>query len=297
MGVDIDRALAYRAGRQDGIVRRDQLTELGLSPREIEALIRNGRLHRVHRGIYHVGHPSLSDRARLRAALFAVGEAATLSHRSAAAHWGLLDWDGYPELTTTARTGSPLPHLIVHRVRTAPSVTAHKGLPVTTPEQTILDLATVVGPRPLARALGEAEYKRILDRDRLRALAQGRKGATAIRRALGDEDAATHSTLEDAFLSLLRRADLPAPRVNELYLGAQRDFHWPAERVIVETDGWAAHGRREAFETDRDRDLDLEARGCRTARVTKRQLERRPLRVLVRVGALLLAHSAATSHQ
>ena len=96
---------------------------------------------------------------------------------------------------------------------------------------------------------------------------------------------------------MIRRGDLPAPVVTAR-LGRRRvDFLWAAERVIVETDGWAAHGRRSAFDADRQRDLDLEARGYRTARVSERDLRRRPLAVLVRVGALVLAHSAASSHQ
>lgn len=297
MAVDLDRTLARLAGRQDGIVTRAQLAARGATVAEITRLLRTCRLHRVHRGIYHVGHAALSHRARLRAAVYAAGEAAALSHRSAAAHWGWLTWDGHPELTTPSRSFKKPPGLIIHRPRKPPRTTFHLGLPVTTPEQTLLDLASAVGTKSLQRALGEAEYQRRLDRDLLIELSRGRKGAAAIRELLGDSSAATHSALEDRFLSLIRSADLPTPSVNETYLGRRRDFHWPVERVIVETDGWAAHGRRDAFEDDRDRDLDLEARGVRTARVTQRQLQRKPLRVLVRVGALLLAHSAATSHQ
>jgi very-short-patch-repair endonuclease len=85
--------------------------------------------------------------------------------------------------------------------------------------------------------------------------------------------------------------------VNETLEGRQIDFLWPTERVIVETDGRAAHGRRDSFDADRARDLHFEARGYRTARVSERNMRRKPLVVLVRVGALLLAHSAATSHQ
>lgn len=288
MGVEIDRALARLAGAQDGIVTRRQLRELGLTDDEIDRMLRTGRLHRVHRGVYHVGHSALSERARHRAALLAVGAAAVLSHRSAAALWGLLAWDGYPELTTTLRSQNRLAGLIVHRVRSPPQATTHRGFRITTVEQTILDLATVLPARPLARALGEAEYQRLLDRDRLRALARGRRGAAAIRVALGDGPAATHSSLEDSFLDLLRRAELPSPQVNARLGGRQVDFFWPEQRVIVETDGWAAHGRRAAFDADRQRDLDFESRGYRTARVSERNLRQRPLAVLVRVGALLL---------
>ncbi len=297
MGVEVDRAVADLASRQDGIITRKQLAGIGLSDREIEALLRSRRLHRQHRGVYHVGHASLSDRARLRAALLAVGDHAALSRRTAAAHWEVLRWNGLPQLTTTARTGSKPPGLDVSRVRVPPLTTIHKGFRVTTVEQTLLDLATLVPPRQLSRALGEAEYHRILDRDALRDLARGRKGATAIRHALGDDVAPTHSSLEDAFLSLIHQAQLPRPITNAQLLGREVDFLWPRERVIVETDGWAAHGRRDAFDRDRARDLDFEARGYRTARISARTMRREPLAGLVRVGALLLGHSAATSHQ
>ncbi|MEJ7893053.1 MAG: type IV toxin-antitoxin system AbiEi family antitoxin domain-containing protein [Solirubrobacteraceae bacterium] len=289
MGVELDRALAYRAGRQDGVVTRSQCVAIGFSQDEVDAMLRNERLHRVHRGVYHVGHASLSDRARLRAALFAVGKDAAISHRTAAALWEILPWDGYPELTTTLRSQNRPKGLIVHRVHRAPQTTGHQGFRLTTPEQTLLDLASLpISSKQLSRALGEAEYQRIIDRDRLKQLAAGRKGALAVREALGEAPSATHSSLEDASLSLLRRAELPQPDANAWIGRRQVDFLWPAERVIVETDGWAAHGRRDSFDRDRERDLDFEARGYRTARVSERNLRRKPLAQLVRVGALLL---------
>lgn len=298
MGVEIDRALAHRAGRQDGVVTRSQCVAIGFSEDDLDAMLRNGRLHRVHRGVYHVGHASLSDRARLRAALFAVGDDAVISHRSAAALWGLLSWDGHPELTTTLRSQNQLKGLLVHRVRNAPRATGHQGFRLTTPEQTILDLGSIPIPsKQLLRAVGEAEYQRILSRDRLRDISRGRKGATVVREALGDAPSPTHSVLEEQFLRLLRRAELPEPDVNAWIGGRQVDFLWPQQRVIVETDGWAAHGRRDSFDRDRARDLDFEARGYRTARISQTNLRRKPLAALVRVGALLLAHSAASSHQ
>lgn len=289
MGVETDRAIARVASGQDGLVTSAELRGLGLSEEGVRVLKRNGRLHAVHRGVYHVGHAALSQRAKLRAALLAVGDEAVLSHRSAATVWGLMHWDGWPEVTTTARTGAKPKGLIVHRVRTPPQATGHQGFRITTPEQTILDLASIPLPQSqLARALGEAEYQRIIDRDRLKHLAAGRRGARAIREALGGHEAPTRSTLEEQFISLLRRADLPHPQTNARLNGRQVDFLWPRERVIVETDGWAAHGRREAFDDDRDRDLDHGARGYRTARITARNLRRKPLAQLVRVGALLL---------
>jgi very-short-patch-repair endonuclease len=293
MDVEISR-IAELAGQRDGIVTRAEIDAVLTTPRAFEALDRAGLLHRQHRSVYAFGHDAVSPRGRLQAALLAAG--GVLSHRTAATWWRLLHYDGEPELTTTARSGHDIPKLIVHRVRRAPQVTTHRGLPVTTVEQTLLDLATLNQPRTLARPLGEAEYLDIVNRDTLRALAAGRTGAQPIRAALGDQPAPTASDLEDRFLALIRKARLPPPKQNHDLHGRNVDFVWLQHRVIVETDGWAAHRRRTAFERDRHTDLELQAHGYRVARVTQRQLEREPLAVLVRVGALLL-YSAASSHQ
>jgi very-short-patch-repair endonuclease len=54
--------------------------------------------------------------------------------------------------------------------------------------------------------------------------------------------------------------------------GYEVDLHWPEHRLIAELDGYAFHGHRRAFETDRLRDQVLLAAGHRVARVTDWQL-------------------------
>ena len=81
------------AGRQWGVVSRRQLSALGVSRDTADHWLRAGRLHRVHQGVYALGHAALRPEGQRLAAVLACGPGAVLSHRSAAAHWGLLRTD------------------------------------------------------------------------------------------------------------------------------------------------------------------------------------------------------------
>ncbi len=110
----------------------------------------------------------------------------------------------------------------------------------------------------------------------------GRRGIRGLRHLLSelpDEPALTRTELERRFLRLVRAARLPIPVVNALIAGLEVDFHWPAQRLIVETDGRATHGHVLAFERDRNRDLELELAGWRVLRFTWRQILDDPQRV------------------
>ena len=76
--------IARIAARQHGVVRYDQLRWAGLVPSAITRRVRSGRLHRLHRGVYAVGHTDLTREGKWIAAVFACGEGAVLSHESAA---------------------------------------------------------------------------------------------------------------------------------------------------------------------------------------------------------------------
>jgi hypothetical protein len=103
--------------------------------------VRTGRLIRVHRGVYAVGHEALSDRGRMIAALLAAGPGAVLSHRTAAYHWRLLpSMPQLPDVSLTDRAPRTRENLRVHRAKRL-DITTHRGLPVTTPLQTIAQLA------------------------------------------------------------------------------------------------------------------------------------------------------------
>lgn len=287
----LDDRLVALAMRQHGVVTRDQLTCLGFGPGAIQTRLRSRRLHRIHRGVYAVGHPGLTPRARLLAAVVSFGKNAVLSHRSAAILWALLPERG-PRIDVTVPGGGGRARrkaIIVHRSPLpAGEVTVRDAIPVTTPARTIVDLADFLPRRRLERAIDEAAYLR-LDLTGLRAV-PGRRGAGLLRRVLADHDPGstrTRSDLEELMLALCRSEDLPQPDVNGKVEGYEADFCWPDAHLIVETDGWSSHRTRGAFESDRVRDAEHTAAGWRVVRITKRRLEREPEAVAGQLRRLL----------
>jgi very-short-patch-repair endonuclease len=287
-------------------VARRQLLDAGLGRRIVERRLQAGRLHPVHRGVYAVGHPVLSVEGRWMAAVLAAGPRAALSHRAAAALWMMFAWTR-PEVTVPG--GNRRPGVIVHRA-TVPldEVTIERGIPVTTVPRTLFDLAAVLPRHQVERAVNEAEVRRLGDPLSLADLLDrhpGRAGATALRSILRDGAAPTRSELEARFLAFLRGARLPPPQVNAPLRAGGRWFEcdclWPGHGLIVELDGWAAHGTAAAFERDRMRDRVLQAHGWRLARVTWRQLREQPEALAYDLRALLsssagTAPSLSTSH-
>ncbi len=286
----MDARLAQIAARQHGVVSRAQLLSAGLPATAIDYRVRVGRLQLVHRGVYGVGHCPTSRPARAMAAVLACGSGAVLSHRSAAALWEIDPrWREPLEVTSTHH---PRPRGIrVHRTRslTATHVTSRLGIPVTTPARTLLDLTHVLDDRALTRAANQAQVLRLVRLDHFAALlASGPGRATArLRRLVETDDAPTRSVFEDAFLAFVERHGLPRPRVNRRVVGHEVDMLWPAERLIVELDGYAYHGHRRSFEHDRERDADLLAAGYRVVRVTWRRLRDRPVPEAARLQSLL----------
>ncbi len=302
----IDRAIAALAARQCGVVASAQLRELGLNRQAIAYRLRVGRLHLVHRGVYAVGHRLLSREGKWMAAVLAAGPDAVLSHRSAAALWGLRQSAGGRVEVITARARRSREGIRLHQaVLPADEVTVEHGIPVTTPSRTLLDLAAVVAPRQLERAFREAEYLRLADAlaiDDLLARNPGRRGTAAVREILAERAiglTVTRSELEERFLAFVDDFDLPRPLVNALVEtpdGGQveADCVWRRERVIVELDGHASHATATGFERDRARDRRLQAAGWRVMRVTWRQLHDDPV-ALLRDLTTVLASARVTA--
>jgi very-short-patch-repair endonuclease len=277
----VDERLAVLAGRQWGVVSLAQLCGLGLSPGAVGHRLRVGRLHRVRRGVYAVGHAVLSKEARWLAAVLASGPGAVLSHRSAAAHWGLLQSAATLIDVTAPVTRHGSPGIRLHRSRSldARDTTSHEGIPITTVPRTLLDLAATIQSHRLERALAQAERLQLYDhRAIIDAIARsnGHRGRTALAQATAREAKLTRSELEAWFLNLVRETGLPEPLAN-LALTApdhphiEVDFCWPSHRLIVELDGWDTHRTRAAFEADRRRDAALQAAGWRVVRFTWRE--------------------------
>jgi very-short-patch-repair endonuclease len=269
---DPDRIVAQIAARQHGVVSTEQLLRAGLSRSAITRRLRAGRLHRVYRGVYAVGHPGLSTEGKWMAAVLACGDGAALSHRSAAELWRLLEVADGPVHATVPVAGGrrSRPGLRIHRVPslTPADTTRRQGIAVTTPARTLSDLRSVLSRDQFGRAVRQAEFRRLpID-------------ATGL---LPDR---TASELERIFLRLVRRYRLPIPEVNVRVGGYEVDFLWREQRLIVETDGYRYHRGSAAFEDDHMRDNRLMALGGTVLRFTYRRVVEAP----EEVAALVRMH-------
>lgn len=299
-GSSVDRTIAVLAEGQHGVLSRAQLVGIGIGVRAIEHRIECGRLHRVHRGVYAVGHRVLSQEARWMAAALALGPGAVLSHRSAAVLWQIHPRSGHVDVTV-GRRGRSRAAIEVHcALVAADERTVVRGIPVTTVARTIFDLAAIAPPRQVSRAMHEAEFRRLGDRVSLPDLLTrypGRRGTAVIATTLATErigSMITRSRLEERFRDLIAAASLPVPAVNvQLDVGdrlIEADCVWRAQRLVAELDGRAAHATVRAFEADRGRDRALAVAGWRTVRITWSQLHREPESVAADLRALLGRH-------
>jgi very-short-patch-repair endonuclease len=237
------------------------------------------------------------------AATLACGPDAALSHAAAGALWELRRSAAVLiDVTVPATARRKHPGLRVHTARGLHAeVTMHVGIPATTPARTILDLAATLQRRPLERVLDSAENARLTDVASLAALARahaGHRGAGKLLATLTTHapgTTLTRSGLEELFLAICRANGLPQPKVNHDLAGHERDFVFPAQRLVVEVDSWTYHRSRRAFETDRYRDAALLLAGYRTLRVTDTQLEHDPAGVAATVAAAYRGASATSS--
>jgi very-short-patch-repair endonuclease/predicted transcriptional regulator of viral defense system len=296
-----EREIATIAARQHGVISTHQLLSLGLTRSAVNQRAAAGRLHRVHPGVFAVGHPIVSREGAYMAAVLACGPGALLSHRSAAALWDLRRSER-PRVDVTApgRRRRAIRRIEAHRSRTLGprDATCVKNIPCTSVARTLVDLAEVVDGRALERACEQAEILNLFNADALEdalVRARGRHGAPRLRAVLGaavPAETPTRSELEERFLAVCRAARLPRPEVNAWIPlasgeGVEADFLWREQALIVETDGHATHGTRRAFERDRRRDQRLALAGYRVIRFTWRQVASGPGEVAQTVGQLL----------
>jgi len=292
----VEEAIAALAARQYGVVSHTQLVGLGVGAGAVKHRVRLGRLQALHRGVYAVGHVALRHEAWWMAAVLAAGPEAVLSHRSAAELWRMRNGSRARIEVTVPRRRRSTARREVHVVEMHPDeVTVERGIPVTTPARTLLDLAAVVSADHLQAAFDEAECRRLGSPTSLDALLgryQGRRGTRVLHGVLDDHrrngETVTRSLLERRFLALIDAHRLPRPMINRTGPEGELDARWPDQRLVVECDGFAAHGTRAAFERDRARDRELIVAGWRVIRITWRQLTD-DADVIVRQIARLLA--------
>jgi very-short-patch-repair endonuclease len=296
-----DGQAAALARRQHGVVGREQLLALGLGEKAIRHRLARGRLHRLHQGVYAWGHRSIPKQGWWIAAVLASGPEALLSHRTAAALWGIRGYSGGAIHVTAPHKSTSTKRIRRHFSVIPPDERAvEEGIPVTSVHRTIFDLAPTVSVDEVVAMIKEAEYLNRWDRLSLPELLErypGKRGSRKLRFALErleeEPTGRKRSKLEKRFAPFLRRHHLPLPRFNDwIFLGARRyqvDCHWPGTGRIVELDGWEGHRTRSAFRDDRERDRRLTAAGYSVTRLTWNQLDDEPEAVASDLRRLLLA--------
>lgn len=287
-----ERELTALAREQHGVLSRKQLLEAGLGARTIRRRVEAGRLHLLHRGVYALGDGTVSRRGRWLAAVLACGENALLSHRSAAALWGLTRASGR-RVEVSAAAGRVRSGIVLHEGAVfAEDRTTVARIPVTSVARTLFDLAEIVDEEKLARVFEEADrlsLLRLRDLEAVCARSFGRRALRPIRHLIETgwmaED--TQSPLEDQVLDLCREYELPPPVTGALVLGKEVDAYWPAAKLTAEADSWKHHGHRAAFERDRDRDAAMQVGGYRVLRLTHRRMKREPEAIANQIRHLL----------
>ena len=248
-------------------------TSLASPYTQLRRRLRLGRLHQVHHNVYAVGHRSLTSQALLVAAFLSVGPRSFLSHRTAAAVWGLRAVNVHDiELTLPGGGGRRHTSLTVHRTQTEPhpaDVRTHGDLRVSSVPRMLIELAAREKPAELERLVTMAVQKRLLRPD-------ARDGRATVEQALARHERypgmakltavlavyrrteSSKSELERAFDRLLaQHPEIPDPQRN-IYVDVwEIDRFWPQHDLAVELDGRPYHVAANAMERDRIKDAFL----------------------------------------
>lgn len=294
-----DRQVARVASRQFGLVTRRQLAQIGLTPPAVVLRCRTGRLHRVHLGVYAVGHTVISRDARRLAAVLTCGRGAVLAHASAAGRHGLRPDNG--RLVHVAvlrpRRCSPRSGLRLHHPAdlTPADCTVRDGIPVTTLARTLADLGDHLPVAHVRAAFARAEQQRVLDMGEIHAALDRagprRRGPAILREILRGYDPRWQdalSGLELRLLDIVSAHGLPAPDVNAWVDGRFLiDFLWRDERVAAEADSERFHGTANARRSDARRDREVRRLGFTVVRISDADLERDPAGVAKRLRRAL----------
>ncbi|MDQ3935226.1 MAG: hypothetical protein M3340_11425 [Actinomycetota bacterium] len=271
-------ALAATATRQYGVVSILQLYELGFTKPAIGRMVAAGRLHAVYRGVYAVGHRSLSLHGRVMAAVLAAGPGAVASHSTAAwLHEIRRGHRGWIHVTVEGEGRRRREGFRLHLTRDLhdEDVTEVDRIPCTSLARTLLDEADLLTQQQLEKRIEEAERRGLFDGravDQACGRANGRRGVTRWREVL--PEVKTRSDLERDFRAFCRRHGIPEPGFNLWVEGQEVDAAWLDEKVVVELDSYEYHAHRAAFERDRERSTALAAAKWRPMRVTGRRMKR-----------------------
>lgn len=259
--------LARLASRQYGVVSASQLHQIGIDPRRIQALRRSERLIPLHRGVYAVGHWSLSPWSRANAAVLSCGEGALVSHLSVAYLRRLLPmpYEARDIHVTSSRKIPSRSGILIHQAEPLhPHDTIiFNKIPMTTPARTLLDLAGMkredCSKDMLVKALNQALVRGHTTVEELNAVMArypGRRGAKLLRKLMG-ESGVDESEAERRMRGIIRDFSLPPAEQNVWIQNYKVDFLWREADLIVEIDGYQFHSANPTFISDRRRDRKL----------------------------------------
>ncbi|MDQ4070048.1 MAG: type IV toxin-antitoxin system AbiEi family antitoxin domain-containing protein [Actinomycetota bacterium] len=291
----IDVSLNRLAARQYSLAHRNQLLELGMTPRQIQARLDAGWLVPVHRGVYRLPSGSSPPEQPVLAACLAAGPEAVASHRAAAMLWRFRGVDNTgAEITVVGDRHLRLASVTVHRTRAldATDMSRVRRIPATAPARTLLDLGAVLAREGVESALEDALMRRLVSLPLLthtldRLAGPGRNGAGVLRDLVEERDPATaptQSVLEDALLRVLRKGGLREPVRQYEVAGVRLDFAYPEIRLGIEADSRIWHGARTDVQRNSDKGNRLVAHGWRVLHFTWFDVRRRPDHVVSSVA-------------
>lgn len=260
-----------------------QFAALGFDRRRLALLVAQGRFIRRHRGVYFDALMKPTQRGRLLGALLALGDGAFLSRRTALAlHGARLVNLREIEVTVVGEHTPRHLGLVVHRTRIEPlehEVRVKDGLRIASPSLALVEVAGRESDGELDRLIAELTRRRMLDLDQIDAAMERRKGLSGrprLRAALAryrppaGDPVENASAFEREFASwLAQHPEIPAPERNVRLGPWEVDFHWPAQRVVLETDGDQYHRTPRELERDRVKDVWLQRHGHKVIRVTE----------------------------
>lgn len=270
--------MSVLAGRQDRVVSMLQLFELGFTHRQVRRRVERGFLYPKHRGVYAVGHPKLTARGELRAALLACGDTAFLSGRTALADCGLRAMNLHAiEVTVVADHTPTHKGLCVHRTSNPPhhsEVQTRYGLRVASVPRALIDVAARETPEELLRLITEAVRKGILNFAAMEeALARHarRPGVKTLKdvyeRYRPGPD--RKSQLERSFDRYAASDPRIPPYEKNVRMGRYEfDCYWPAHAVILELDGRPYHRALQDRDNDNAKDIWIQRHRLNGLRVS-----------------------------
>ncbi len=273
-------ATLTRAERQWALLRRSDLTELGVHRHQIARWVTQGRLHRLHPGVWTVGHRVLPRRAEFLAATWWCGGDAAVCDESACAwhRWTFEDEEHPPPIhVATTLERKSIPGVVVHRTRRLPRedvLTFERLLRATDVPRTIVDRADRL-EYPALRLL--ADRPRHLDLaavERVHRRLPGRSGWRRTQQLIASEDARARSVLERRFTLYAHHHGLPPPDArNVMIAGCEVDCVYRGPRVALELDSRAHHQRRAELLEDKRRDRRYRRAGFTPIRAMWEELE------------------------